>query len=307
MAVTPGASDATTLHLSRTVRGGSNAGTGERPTLRFEKRFRFYAARPGCPVRREESGSEGLLGTIRPVPLERPVDRGTRLGRSGLVRLGRELREARLERGLTLRTAAGAAGISLTELSRIERGAAPWVSHLTLSRCAAIVGLDLSARLFPGGRPFRDSSQLALLRELRSLVHPALPWATEVPLPIAGDPRAWDAAIGGPSWRYGVEAETAPHDLQSVARRIHLKLRDSGFDGVILLIRDVRLNRQLLRDEADLLSQEFPVPGAEALRDLMEGRRPRGSAIILLRVTPGRTARQAPAPSSRASRAGPGP
>jgi hypothetical protein len=216
--------------------------------------------------------------------LERPVDRGARRGRSGLIRIGADIRDARVACGITIRSAAAAAGVSASEWGRIERAAAPWVAFMTLSRSAAVVGLDLSARLYPGPRPFRDSAQLALLAALKTQLHPSLAWATEVPIPIPGDARAWDATVGGPGWRFGVEAETAPRDLQALGRRIHLKQRDSRFDGVILLVRDTRLNRNLLREEAVAIAGELPAHGRRVLAELVAGSRPSGSAIVVLRV-----------------------
>ncbi len=218
--------------------------------------------------------------------LERPVDRGTRLGRASLARVGQEIRDARLGRGLSLAAAARAAGVSRSALGRIELGQAPMVPLLTLSRCAAVVGLDLSTRASPGGRPFRDAAQLTLLKQVRDELPPSLAWATEVALPVAGDQRAWDATIRGDGWTFGVEAETMPRDAQATARRIHLKLRDSGLDGAVLVVRDTRRSRTFLRDEAEALQSIFPAPGRRALADLRAGRRPEDNAIILLSLQP---------------------
>ena len=76
---------------------------------------------------------------------QRLFDRGTELGLTSLARIGRELRDARRDRGLSLAAVARVAGISVAELSRIERGLAPMVPYLTLARCTAVVGLDLSS------------------------------------------------------------------------------------------------------------------------------------------------------------------
>jgi len=68
-------------------------------------------------------------------------------------------------------------------MSRIERGAAPWVTFETLAVIAAVLGLDLPSRAFPIGNPIRDVAQLQLLAKLRALLPPGLTWRTEVPLP----------------------------------------------------------------------------------------------------------------------------
>src|SRR5207237_5268388 len=102
-------------------------------------------------------------------------------------------------------------------------------------RLATIVGLDASFRLFPGGDPMRDAGHAQLLERLRARIHPTLRWSIEVPLPILGDRRAWDALIGGNGWREGVEAETGLRDGQALSRRLELKRRDGAVDGIILL------------------------------------------------------------------------
>lgn len=127
---------------------------------------------------------------------ERPSDRGTRLGRATLARIGQELRDARLDRSLSVDSVATGLNISNAEVSRIERALAPKVPLVTLSRMAAMVGLDLSTRLYPGVTPLRDAAQIALLSSFRATLHRSLRWATEVPLPIAGDQRLGRDRLG---------------------------------------------------------------------------------------------------------------
>ena len=68
-----------------------------------------------------------------------------------------------------------------------------------------------------------------------------------MPLPNAGDRRAWDAVIGIARVRIGVEAETRARDEQELERRLSLKRRDGGVDHVILLLADTRSNRLFVR------------------------------------------------------------
>jgi transcriptional regulator with XRE-family HTH domain len=132
---------------------------------------------------------------------ERRIDRGRRLARHALATIGQEFREARLAAGLTQRQVAEVVGISHTELSRIERGLALWVSFETLALIAAVLGLDVPLRVFPAGGPIRDQAQLNLLAKFRALLLPGLTWRNEVPLRIERDLRAWDAVIGGTDGR----------------------------------------------------------------------------------------------------------
>jgi transcriptional regulator with XRE-family HTH domain len=184
---------------------------------------------------------------------ERRIDRGKRRARLALATIGEEFREARLAAGLTQRQVAEAVGISHTEVSRIERGLAPWVAYETLVMIAAVLGLDLPLRAFPVGDPIRDVSQLQLLAKLRALLPPGSTWRTEVPLRIERDLRAWDAVVGGPGWWVPVDAETRLRDVQALARREALKRRDDGAETMILLVADTRHNRQVIRlAKADL-------------------------------------------------------
>jgi transcriptional regulator with XRE-family HTH domain len=215
-------------------------------------------------------------------PLERLLDRGNRLGFAGLARLGQELREARLDRGLTVDAVGAAAGISNASVSRIERAKAPRVPFIVLAKVAAVIGLDLVVRTYPGGSPLRDAGHASLLADLRAWLHRSLRWATEVPLPGPGDQRAWDAMIIGSDWRLGVEAETRPRDAQALVRRVNLKQRDGAVDGVLLAVRDSRTTREFLREAVDELAATFPLPGTRALELLHAGVRPPNGAVVLL-------------------------
>ena len=213
---------------------------------------------------------------------ERAVHRGAQRGRDLLRAIGREIRLARRGLGLSLEFVARAVGISASELSRIERGMAEWASLVVLAKLSAVVGLDLAVRAYPGGPPIRDLRHGRLLNRLRALLHASLRWALEVPLPNPGDQRAWDAMIRGDGWRFGVEAELNPIDGQALIRRLMLKRRDGGVDGVILLLPDTRQARLFRREFADLLATDFPVPARLALARLAKGLHPGGSALTII-------------------------
>ena len=101
-------------------------------------------------------------------------------------------------------------------------------------------------------------------------------------MPERGDLRGWDGVVVAEGWADPVEAETRPIDVQALQRRLALKLRDSGFTEVILLMLDSRHNRSLVREYGSLLSDTFPVPGHRALELLGAGVDPGGSSIVLL-------------------------
>lgn len=196
--------------------------------------------------------------------------------------LGRELRQARVEHGLSQRFVGRAVGLSSAAVSRIERGQVRAVSIINLSRLLSVVGLDLSARAYPSGTPVRDQAQLNLLRRLRVQASEPLMWRAEVPVGVPGDLRAWDAVISRGPDRVAIEAETQLADLQAVQRRLALKSRDSGIATTILLLSASRTNRETVRAFEDAIRESFPVRGIEALRALRAGQLPVGSAVILL-------------------------
>jgi transcriptional regulator with XRE-family HTH domain len=213
---------------------------------------------------------------------ERPVDRGTQLARDILSSIGREMRIARRNRGLSLDAVGESVDRSRSWLSRAERGLVPTVAVLELAQVCAVVGLDLSVKAFPGGDPIRDAGHNGLLESLHRRIHRSLGWAGEVPFPNPGDQRAWDRLIRGDGWRYGVEAETHPIDVQATARRVLLKARDGGVDGVILVLPTTRHARRFHTEFVAAVGMSFPVPGARALELLGAGIDPGGNAVILV-------------------------
>lgn len=219
---------------------------------------------------------------------ERPSELGSVKTRHGLAALGRELRAARLDRGLNLDTVARAALMSGSSVSRIERGLVPNVSVLDLARLHETVGLELSIRSYSGGSPVRDRGHVVLLEAFRAALPPTVRWRTEVPVGRVGDRRAWDALIeiGGAGRRgadrYGIEAETSPRDVQGLIRRLTLKRDQGNVEGVVLVLPGTRRVREFLATGGGLLRTEFPVDGTRAIALLRAGQSPGGSAVVVL-------------------------
>jgi transcriptional regulator with XRE-family HTH domain len=220
----------------------------------------------------------------------RQIDLGTARGLELVSRAGREIRIARTDRALSLATVGQAAGLSIGQISKIERGLVAKVSVRDLARLHAVVGLELSLKSYPSGQPIRDAAHVALLRDFRARLHRSLRWAVEVPLPIPGDRRSWDALISGDGWTYGVEAETAPRDAQAMLRRMNLKERDGQVDGVLIVLRRTVQTRRFVGEAGALLGEMFRVDGGRALELLHAGVDPGGSAVIVIpsRPTPAR-------------------
>jgi hypothetical protein len=154
-----------------------------------------------------------------------------------------------------------------------------------LGAYCAVVGLELSIRAYPAGDPIRDRAQLALLERFRARLHPGLRWRTEVPLPIDGDLRAWDAEVRGSRpapWRARVEAETKIADGQALERRLNLKLRDDPDGHLILLVSETRANRLALKSLDAGLRSVLPLGTRGMMVALAAARDPRGSGIVVI-------------------------
>jgi hypothetical protein len=159
------------------------------------------------------------------------------------------------------------------------------VSIAELGAWCAVVGLDLGLRAYPAGDPIRDRAQLQLLDRLRARLHPSLRLRTEVPLPIEGDLRAWDAEITGrhpASWRARVEAETRIADGQALERRLGLKVRDDPTGHLILLVSDTRANRRALVSIGVGLDHLVPARTRDMMAALGAGQDPGRGGIVIL-------------------------
>lgn len=213
---------------------------------------------------------------------ERARDRGNAAADLAAAEIGHEVRTARRNAGLSLRAAAASVGLDHSVFGRLERHELGNVTVRQLALACAAVGLRLSARTNPSGDPARDAGQLRLLQRFRARLPSTSPWATEVPMPMAGDLRALDAWTRLRGQTIGVEAETRPHDIQAVTRRALLKKRDAGLDRLILLIADTRGNRDLLAAHREDLRSMFPLDTREILRALARGEPPSADGIVIL-------------------------
>ena len=213
---------------------------------------------------------------------------GDRLGRAlaqaraARGEVGREIRDARLNAGLSQVVAARAVQMSHAQLGRIERAELRGLTVKQASRACAAVGLKLVVRTYPDGDPIRDAGHAALLRRFSAVLPVGVRWRTEVPMPIAGDLRSWDAIATFHDGALAIEAEMRLRDPQALDRRIALKQRDAEIDRVLLLINDSEANRRAIRASRESLRSRLPLDGREILRAVRRGRVPHASGILLL-------------------------
>ena len=196
-------------------------------------------------------------------------------------RIADDLTRTRAVAGLSIREVARSAGIGPHRLERAERGDVNTLTIDLAARIAPVLGLQLAVSLYPHGDPVRDRAHLALLGRFRGRLHPTLRWRTEVPMPIAGDPRAGDGAIAGAFGTILVEAETRVIDIQSVERKARLKQRDLGANRLILLVGDTPHNRRVLTLHPEL-RERLPMPTRCCLSALSRGQDPGGDCLVVL-------------------------
>jgi len=219
-----------------------------------------------------------------PVPAsERAYPRAVRRGLTILTTFGREVRNARLEAGVSQVTLANATGMSDSKVARIEAGQSQRLAVVDAVVLADAVGLDLAVRAYPGRGPTRDAAHARRLQSLLNHVGHPLQSRTEAPLPArAGIPerRAWDALIRDSEGETGVELEQRLYDVQSQTRRIFLKWRDGGAERLLLVVADTRGNRRVLQEFPDYFSDLPRLKTAHVLRMLEAGRRPPTGLIL---------------------------
>lgn len=210
------------------------------------------------------------------------LDAALAISRLARVEMGREIRGARASGGVSQREAGAVVGISHSQFGRIERGELEEVTVDQLSRACSAVGLRLLVRAVPDADPAMDAGQLALLGRFRKLLPVGTRFRTEVPLPLPGDRRSWDAVATFDGGDTAVEAETRLRDIQALDRRCALKSRDGRIERVILLVADTAHNRAMLDVHREDLRASFPLDGRQILPLVKAGRAPEASGIVLL-------------------------
>jgi transcriptional regulator with XRE-family HTH domain len=188
--------------------------------------------------------------------------------------VGRQIRDLRIEDGISQTRLAAATGIDQGHLSRIERGRVQptWEVLVAIGAC---LGADLGVRYFPGSGPrLKDRFQAPIIEALIRILHARWIRYPELAVPKA---RGFvDLALGD---RLGTgiecEAHTEIRALDELLRRQlekALAVQELGVVGTnvstLLVLRSTKLNRDVVRLHEATFAAAFPGRTRDALAAL---------------------------------------
>jgi transcriptional regulator with XRE-family HTH domain len=218
------------------------------------------------------------------------------------VRLGDEIRQLRLDAGVTLTDLGAVVGVHRSHLARIESGvAAPSVEVLIAIGVA--LGADVGVRYFPGTGPrLVDRFQALMLESLIRSLHPR--WAVRVEVPVTYPARGIvDAALID-----RVSPVAIASEVQSELRRLEQRVRwnNEKADGLaerlaeeaapapgpavsrLLVLRSTISTREVANRYEATLAAAYPARSEDAVRALTTGTAPwPGAGIVWMRVESG--------------------
>lgn len=204
-------------------------------------------------------------------------------------RLAEDIRRLREDAGVDQAAVARIAGVSPSQISRLEAGAFR-PSLETYARIAAGLGADLAARVYPNTGPrIRDRHQVRMAEVLIGALHPR--WRVTPEVAVRRPVRGWiDLALTDPTNGLVVATE-----LESELRRIEQLIRWSAekADAIdagsrLLVVRWTRANRLVVEDARRLLREAYPADPRDALESLTGTTAWPGSARIWARIDRGR-------------------
>ena len=195
------------------------------------------------------------------------------MAREVALSIGQEVSLRRINLGLTVTAAARRAGVAPETQRRVEAGD-PVESLMTMCRVAGPLGLKVWGRGFPAATPsLRDTGQLVIADQIRTLLHPAARCQLEHGL---GNGRAIDMVVYGADEILAIEIERLLADLQAQyrsadAKRIELAQAHQRPVRLVLVIADTRRNRAAAAEHARLVRAMLPATPREILGVLRRG------------------------------------
>lgn len=220
----------------------------------------------------------GFNGAMITTRLQVQADRRTSRVRDDVAE---QLRRLTDDAGLTARSLAAAAGLSPQYVARILAGS----ERPTLEaygRLAAVLGADLSVRLYPNTGPaIRDRHQAPVLEFLLGVRHPR--WRPFTEVGTRSPSRGWiDVAFHEPRERILVatEIQEGLHRIEQLVRWSQAKAESlpswDGWDRLgeapdisrLLVVRRTRATRAVAAEFADQLRVAYPAHPDDAVAAL---------------------------------------
>ena len=248
------------------------------PATRVRTRHRTHATRP------PDAGHTSGYSTCR-IPGTRALARGRR--------------QAREDAGISQRALARAAGLSAATVHDLELGRYDPRTE-TVARVSAVLGMDLSIRLYPGSGPLiRDHAHLAMVEALMALLHRRWRPTPEVPVyrPVRG---VIDLVLDPPQAPLFAEAPLVACEAQSELRRLDQQLRWSRAkaDALsqsrgqtverLLLLRSTRRTRAVVAEYAAMIGAAYPARSSDAHAALCRPVPWPGDALLWCTIEQGR-------------------
>ena len=201
-----------------------------------------------------------------------------------LLGIGDEFRERRLGSELSQDAVAIACRMSRNHYRHLEAGDLRTATVEELNRVAAVLGLDLAVRAFPGGISIRDVAHGRRLTDFLVAAKAPLYTRIEVPLPRAEghwERRAWDGVLFGHGERTTIDLEMRLRDVQATRRRHELKRRDDPSEHFLMLIADTRHNRRVPAEFEELFA-DLPKLRPSAVRAALQAGRHPPTGLLLV-------------------------
>jgi transcriptional regulator with XRE-family HTH domain len=226
------------------------------------------------------------------VPRSSVERRGADRARTLRSAIARDVRAAREDAGLSQHRVAAAAGVSQSTVNALERALYDPTTEV-MARIAAVLGMDLSVRLYPGTGPLiRDHLQAAMIEALLQTLHDQWRPTPEVAVqrPVRG---VIDLVLDRD------EPPVVTCEAHSELRRVEQQIRWAGAKSSalaearhrptsqLLLLRSTRRTRAVVAEYEGYVRSAYPGQASAAFRALTNGGPWPGPAVLWCRITKG--------------------